>query len=224
MCEPKCFESLGLWRSFIIYIIIEYSLMFICVLIYRREYWNIFIITSYVFVTIMMYLVCCILYWSQKIPSTYFYFTIQIGQLFVFLLEIEHRWYELLFVTPLIFYFLLFLPYNGLIKIKSHQEEEENNSDLYITRLGGETLPLPYPRTFQRQSFPLSTSVTDLPSIELDLFNMNNATSSVSSQPPTYDEVMKKDSKVIIHIESDPEPPSYSEALVGEKCFPVVSV
>ena len=73
------------------------------------------------------------------------------------------------------------------------------------------------PRTLQRQSFPE-------PYIELGLFNMNNATSSVSSQPPTYDEVMKKDSKVIICIESDPEPPSYSEALVGEKCFPVVSV
>ena len=177
---------------------------------------------SYVFVTtvIISSILCC----SQKIRLTYFYFTIQIGQLFVFLLEIEHCWYEILFVTPLIFYFLLFLPYNGLIEIKSHQEEEENNSDLYITRLGGETLPLPDTRTFQRQSFPLSTSVTDLPSIELDPFNMNDATSSVSSQPPTYDEVMKKDTKVIIHIESDPEPPSYSEALVGEKCFPVVSV
>ena len=183
--------------------------MFICVLIYRREYWNIFIITSYVFVTIMMYFVCCILYWSQKIPSTYFYFTIQIGQLFVFLLEIEHRWYELLFVTPLIFYFLLFLPYDGLIKVKSHQEEEENNSDLHITRTNGEMLPRPDPWTFQRQSSPNTL-------IELDLSNMNNATSSVSSQPPTYDEVMKKDSKVIIPIESDPEPPSYSEALVGE--------
>ena len=209
MCEPKCFGSLGLWRSFIIYIIIEYSLMFICALIYRREYWNIFIITSYVFVTIMMYFVCCILYWSQKIPSTYFYFTIQIGQLFVFLLEIEHRWYELLFVTPLIFYFLLFLPYNGLIEIKSHQEEEENNSDLYITRTSGEMLPRPDPWTFQRQSSPNTL-------IKLDLSNMNNATSSLSSQPPTYDEVMKKDSKVIIPIESDPEPPSYSEALVWE--------
>ena len=54
------------------------------------------------------------------------------------------------------------------------------------------------------------------PYIELGLFNMNNATSSVSSQPPTYDEVMKKDSKVMIHIESDPEPPSYFEALGGK--------
>jgi hypothetical protein len=119
-------------------------------------------------------------------------------------------------VTPLIFYFLVFLVYNGLIKMKSHQEEEENNSDLYITRIGREMLPRPDPWTFQRQSFPN-------PPIELDIFNMNNATSSVSSQPPTYDEVMKKDSKVIIHIESDPEPPSYSEALVGGKSFPVVS-
>ena len=65
------------------------------------------------------------------------------------------------------------------------------------------------PRTLQRQTFPE-------PYIELGLFNMNNATSSVSSQPPTYDEVMKKDSKVMIHIESDPEPPSYFEALGGK--------
>ena len=73
----------------------------------------------------------------------------------------------------------------------------------------GEMIPWPNPRTFQRQSFPN-------PSIELDLSNMTKATSSVSSQPPTYDEVMKKDSKVMIHIESDPEPPSYSEALWGK--------
>ena len=65
------------------------------------------------------------------------------------------------------------------------------------------------PRTFQRQSFPE-------PYIEFGLFNMNNATSSVSSQPPSYEEVMKKDSKVMIHIESDPEPPSYFEALGGK--------
>ena len=101
--------------------------------------------------------------------------------------------------------------------MKSHQEdEEENNSDLYITRTSGEMLPRPVLPRLPRQSSPNTL-------IELDLFNMNNATSSVSCQPPTYDEVMKKDSKVIIHIESDPEPPSYSEALVGEKCFPVVS-
>ena len=100
--------------------------------------------------------------------------------------------------------------------MKSRQEEEENNSDLYITRTSGEMLPRPDPWTFQRQSSPNTL-------IELDLINMNNATSSVSSQPPNYDEVMKKDSKVIIHIESDPEPPSYSEALVGGKCFPVFS-
>ena len=92
--------------------------------------------------------------------------------------------------------------------MKSHQEEE-NNSYLHITRTSGEMLPRPDPWTFQRQSLPNQL-------IELDHSNMNNATSSVSSQPPTYDEVMKKDSKVIIPIESDPEPPSYSEALVGE--------
>ena len=115
------------------------------------------------------------------------------------------------------FYLITFLLQYGLKKMKSHQEEEENNSDLHITRIGGEMLPRPDPWTFQRQSSPNTI-------IELDRFNMNNATSLVSSQLPTYDEVMKRDSKVIIHIESDPEPPSYSEALVGEKCFPVVSV
>ena len=205
MCEPKCFGS------FIIYIIIEYALIFICFITYRIEkHWSVlFIITSYVFLTTMI--ISCILCSLKKIGLTFFYFTIQICQLIVFLLEIEHRWYELLFVTPLIFYYLLFLVY------KSEQEVEENNSDLYITRISGEMLPRPDPWTFQRQSFPN-------PPIELDLFNMNTATSSVSSQPPTYDELMKKDSKVMIDIESDPEPPSYSEALVGEKCFPVVSV
>ena len=208
MCEPKCFGS------FIIYIIIEYALIFICFITYRIEkHWSVlFIFTSYGFLTTMI--ISCILCSLKKIGLTFFYFTIQICQLIVFLLEIEHRWYELLFVTPLIFYFLLFLVYN---RLKSHQEEEENNSDLYITRIGREMLPRPDPWTFQTQSSPNTI-------IELDRFNMNNATSLVSSQLPTYDEVMKRDSKVIIHIESDPEPPSYSEALVGEKCFPVVSV
>ena len=197
MCEPKCFGS------FIIYIIIEYSLIFICFLTYGiEECWIVlFIITSYVFVTTMI--ISCILCSPQKILLIFFYGTIQICQLFVFLLEIEHCWYERLFVTPLIFYYLLFLVY------KSHQEVEENNSDLYITRTSGEMLPRPDPWTFQRQSLPNEFI------LELDHFNMN-ATSSVSSQPPTYDEVMKKDSKVMIHIESDPEPPSYFEALGGK--------
>ena len=93
--------------------------------------------------------------------------------------------------------------------MKSHQEEEENNSDLYITRTSGEILPRPDPWTFQRQSSPNTL-------IELDLFSLNNATSSVSCQPPNYDEVMKKDSKVVINMESDTEPPSYFEALLGE--------
>ena len=96
--------------------------------------------------------------------------------------------------------------------MRSHQEEEENNSDLNITRTSGEMLSRPDPWRFQRQSSPNTL-------IESDLFNMNNATSSVSSQPPTYDEVMKKDSNVMIPIESHPEPPSYSEALVGKKVF-----
>ena len=111
-------------------------------------------------------IISCFLCSFPKIRLTFIYVTIQICQLFVFLLEIEHRWYELLFVTPLIFYFLLFLPYNGLIKIKSHQEEEENNSDLYITRTSGEMLSRPDPWRFQRQSSPNTL-------IELDLFNIN---------------------------------------------------
>ena len=164
MCEPKCFGS------FIIYIIIEYALIFICFLQWPfpesglRKIELIFIITSYVFLTTMI--ISCFLCSLPKIRLTFIYCTVQICQQFVFLLEIEHRWYELLFVTPLIFYFLLFLVYNGLIEMKSHQEEEENNSDLYITRTSGEMLPRPDPWTFQRQSSPNTL-------IELDLFNMN---------------------------------------------------
>ena len=98
--------------------------------------------------------------------------------------------------------------------MKSHQEEEENNSDLYITRTSGEMLPRPVLPRPVLPRLPRQSSPNTL--IELDLFNMNNATSSVSSQPPTYDEVMKKDSKVVINMESDTEPPSYFEALLGE--------
>ena len=184
MCEPqpKCFGS------FIIYIIIEYALIFI----YFHQYGTLFfMITIVVFPTTMI--LSCILCSPTKIRLTFFCVTIQICQLFVLLLEIKRCYYELLFVTPLIFYFLLLLVYYGLIQMESHEES-------------GEMIQWPNPRTFQRQIFPN-------PSIELDLSNMTNATSSVSSQPPTYDEVMKKDSKVMIHIESDPEPPSYSEAL-----------
>ena len=98
--------------------------------------------------------------------------------------------------------------------MKSNQEGEDNNSDLHITRTSGEMLPRPVLPRPVLPRLPRQSSPNTL--MELDLFNMNNATSSVSSQPPTYGEVMKKDSKVIIHIESDPEPPSYFEALGGE--------
>ena len=92
MFEPKFFVS------FIMYIIIEYLLIFICFLIYIIEFWTLFfLITSYVFLTTMI--ISCPLCSPQKIRLAFFYFTIQICQLLVFLLEIEHCWYELLFVA-----------------------------------------------------------------------------------------------------------------------------
>ena len=117
--------------------------------------------------------------------------------MFVFLFEIEYSYYELLFVTPLIFYFLHLLVYYGAKKLEeSPEEEQENSSDHSITRTGGEMLQLPF--------------------IESGLYDIGTAQNSVLSQPPSYDEVMKKDSKVVINMESDTEPPSYFEALLGE--------
>ena len=116
--------------------------------------------------------------------------------MFIFLLEIEHRYYELLFVTPFIFYFLQFSVYYGAKKLES-PEEQENNSDHSI------------PNSITRE-------MLQWPFIESGLYefyDIDTARNSVLSQPPSYDEVMKKDSKVTIKMESDTEPPSYSEAL-----------
>ena len=116
--------------------------------------------------------------------------------MFIFLLEIEHRRYELLFATPLIFYFLHLLVYYGAKKLESPEEEQENNSDLSSTRIGGEMLQSPFIESGLYESYDIGT-----------------AQNSVLSQPPSYDEVVKKDSKVVINMESDTEPPSYNEAL-----------
>ena len=121
---------------------------------------------------------------------------IQFCEMFVFLLEIEHSHYELLFATPLIFNFLHLLVYYGAKKLESPEEEQENHSDHSITRIGGEMLQSPF-----------------MESGLYEFYDIDTAGDSVLSQPPSYEEVMKKDSKVVINMESDTEPPSYSEAL-----------
>ena len=73
---------------------------------------------------------------------------------------------------------------------------QENNSDHSITR---EMLQWPF-----------------IESGLYDFYDIDTAENSVLSQPPSYDEVIKKDSKVIIITESDIEPPSYFEALWGQ--------
>ena len=90
--------------------------------------------------------------------------------------------------------------YYGAKKLESPEEEQENNSDHSI------------PNSITRE-------MLQWPFIESGLYefyDIGTAQYSVLSQPPSYDEVMKKDSKVMINIESDTEPPSYSEALWGE--------
>ena len=83
--------------------------------------------------------------------------------------------------------------------MESPEEEQLNNSDHSITRIGGEIFQWPF-----------------MESGLYDFYDIGMAQNSVLSQPPSYDEVMKKDSKVMIKMESDTEPPSYSEALLGE--------
>ena len=117
----------------------------------------------------------------------------------VFLLELEHSRYKLLFATPLIFYFLHLLVYYGAKKLESPEEEQENNSDHSITRIGGEVLQWPF-----------------IESGLYEFYDIDTARNSVLSQPPPYDEVMKKDSTVMINMVSDAEPPSYSESLLRE--------
>ena len=147
-------------------------------------------------IIIGFWILCC-----KKISLTYYCVTITIEfcEMSIFLLEIEHRYYELLFVTPFIFYFLQFSVYYGAKKLESPEEEQENHSDHSITRIGGEMLQSP----FMESGF-------------YEFYDIGTAQNSVLSQPPSYDEVIKKDSKVMIKMESDTEPPSYSEALRGE--------
>ena len=83
--------------------------------------------------------------------------------------------------------------------MESPEEEQENSSDHSITRTGGEILQWPF-----------------IESGLYEFYDIGTAQNSVLSQPPSYDEVMKKDSKVVINMESDTEPPSYFEALLGE--------
>ena len=116
--------------------------------------------------------------------------------MYIFLLEIEHSYYELLFVTSLIFYFLHLWVYYAAKKLESPEEEQVNNSD--------HSIPNSITREMLQWRF-----------IESGLYEFYDI-DTVLSQPPCYDEVMKKDSKVMINMESDTEPPSYSEALRGE--------
>ena len=73
---------------------------------------------------------------------------------------------------------------------------QENNSDHSITR---EMLQWPF-----------------IESGLYEFYDIDTAQNSVLSQPPSYDEVMKKDSTVIMNMESETELPSYFEALWGK--------
>ena len=199
MCGFKCFGF------FTIYIIIEYLLILMCffqqhsalfVIVKLTLRFSIGVSIGIIIIGFCIWILCC-----KKISLTYFYITITIEfcEMFIFLHEIEHRYYELLFVTPFIFYFLQFSVYYGAKKLES-PEEQENNSDHSI------------PNSITRE-------MLQWPFIESGLYefyDIDTARNSVLSQPPSYDEVMKKDSKVMIIMESDTEPPSYSQALWGE--------
>ena len=197
MCGFKCLSF------FPIYILIEYLLIFFCLFhqhsalgLYIVKLMLLFFIGFSILIIIIgfwIWILCC-----KKISLIYFCVTIQFCEMFIFLLEIEHRYYELLFVTPFIFYFLQFLVYYRAKKLES-PEEQENNSDHSI------------PNTITRE-------MIQWPFIESGLYefyDIDTARNSVLSQPPSYDEVMKIDSKVMIKMESNTEPPSYSEALWG---------
>ena len=140
-------------------------------------------------------ILCC-----KKIALTSFCITIQFCEMYIFLLEIEHSYYELLFVTSLIFYFLHLWVYYAAKKLESPEEEQVNNSDHSI------------PNSITREMLQWRFIESGL----YEFYDIDTARNSVLSQPPCYDEVMKKDSKVMINMESDTEPPSYSEALRGE--------
>ena len=199
MWEPKCFGS----TTTTIYFFIEYLLIIICFLLHQYNNYivkltllfSIGFSISIIFIGFWIWILSC-----KKISLIYFWVTIQFCEMFIFLLEIENSYYELLFVTPLIFYCLHLLVYYGAKKLEERPEEEqENSSDHSITRTGGEILQWPF-----------------IESGLYEFYDIGTAQNSVLSQPPSYDEVIKKDSKVTIKLESDTEPPSYSEALLGE--------
>ena len=197
MCGFKCFGF------FTIYIIIEYLLILIC-LAHQRSVLFIIVKLTLMFSIGVPIAIIIIGFWiwilcRKKISLTYFCVTIQFCEMFVFLLEIEHSHYELLFATPLIFYFLHLLVYYGAKQLESPKEEQENSSDHSNTRIGGEIL-----------QWSLIESGL------YEFYDIDTAQNSILSQPPSYDEVMKKDSKVVINMESDTEPPSYFEALWGK--------
>ena len=198
MWEPKCFGS----TTTTIYFFIEYLLIIICFLLHQYNNYivkltllfSIGFSISIIFIGFWIWILSC-----KKISLIYFWVTIQFCEMFIFLLEIEHSYYELLSVTPLIFYFLHLLVYYVAKKLESPEEEQENHSDHSITRIGGEIFQSPF-----------------IESGLYEFYDIGTAQNSVLSQPPSYDEVMKKDSKVTIKMESDTEPPSYSEALLGK--------
>ena len=107
MCGFKC---LGF---FPIYIIIEYLLIFFCLFhqhsalgLYIVKLMLLFSIGFSILIIIIgfwIWILCC-----KKISLTYFCVTIQFCEMYIFLLEIEHSYYELLFVTPLFFFFSTF--------------------------------------------------------------------------------------------------------------------
>ena len=188
--------------SFTIYYMIEYVLSVICLWLFHQHSTLFFTVKlmllfsmgisiGIIIIGLWILILCC-----KKIALTSFCITIQFCEMYIFLLEIEHSYYELLFVTPLIFYFLHLLVYYGAKKLESPEEEQENSSDHSITRTGGEILQWPF-----------------IESGLYEFYDIGTAQNSVLSQPPSYDEVMKKDSKVMIIMESDTEPPSYSQAL-----------
>ena len=124
MCGLKC---LGF---FTIYIIIEYLLIQILMCLFLQHSALFFIAkltllfsmgVSIVIIIIGfgILILCC-----KKISSTYFCVTIQFCEMFIFLLEIEHSYYELLIATPLIFLFLQLLVYYGAKKLEIPEEEQ----------------------------------------------------------------------------------------------------
>ena len=162
-----------------IYFFIEYLLIIICfllhqyvTLLYIVELTLLFSIgfsISIIIIGFWIWILCC-----KKISLIYLCVTVQFCEMFIFLLEIEHRRYELLFATPLIFYFLHLLVYYGAKKLESHEEEQENNSDHSSTRIGGEMLQSPF-----------------IESGLYEFYDIGTARNSVLSQPPPYDEVVK---------------------------------